>query len=517
MVRAIEGEARFETLVCPESSWSYQSHFYLLKDCPKLNITARKPTHLTVIAPSVMHSQEQCDLYFAARDEFDNTCHDTSVRVDIRGMNFVANQTNESSYHSMPKVLRYTTSADSVEFIRTMQVKYNSPAFSGVRSNPIRIAPPSDSDYIFWGDLHAHSNALSGLNDPEAVYTYARDIGRLDFCAITEQDYMFDESWQRCRQAVEKSHQDGQFVCFPGYEHCWNDCPQNPFLHAPGGVTRCVYFNNSQDSVLIRSKTSQDKLVNQLTAYHISSQDEDVSSLKVVDSIEELFRYLEMEKTMVIPSIRQNTWEHHDPVREPVAEIYSAWGSREYIGCPLSSIDRIHPDSTIQASLAKGCRIGFVAGSDGYSGRPGNDNWLRFFKGFSSGLTAVMAKKKTRNDIWDALRNRSCYATTGQRIIVRFFLNEQKMGSIVPLESATSNRHLTVEVYGTDRLRCVTIVKNNQNVFDYRERHDQAIFDWDDSSPAADNDYYYLRIIQDDQHMAWSSPIWIAIDEKERS
>jgi len=51
----------------------------------------------------------------------------------------------------------------------------------------------------------------------------------------------------------------------------------------------------------------------------------------------------------------------------------------------------------------------------------GSDTDIRHYQSLASGLAAVWARKNTRESIWDALRRKEVYATTGTRITVRVF------------------------------------------------------------------------------------------------
>ena len=51
----------------------------------------------------------------------------------------------------------------------------------------------------------------------------------------------------------------------------------------------------------------------------------------------------------------------------------------------------------------------------------GSDPTIRHYQSLASGLAAVWARKNTRESIWDALRRKEVYATTGTRITVRVF------------------------------------------------------------------------------------------------
>jgi hypothetical protein len=51
----------------------------------------------------------------------------------------------------------------------------------------------------------------------------------------------------------------------------------------------------------------------------------------------------------------------------------------------------------------------------------GSDPTIRHYQSLASGLAAVWSRENTRESIWDALRRREVYATTGTRIMVRVF------------------------------------------------------------------------------------------------
>ncbi len=53
--------------------------------------------------------------------------------------------------------------------------------------------------------------------------------------------------------------------------------------------------------------------------------------------------------------------------------------------------------------------------------RDGSDPTIRHYQSLASGLAAVWARENTREAIWDALKHREVYATTGTRITVRVF------------------------------------------------------------------------------------------------
>jgi deoxyribodipyrimidine photolyase-like uncharacterized protein len=87
-----------------------------------------------------------------------------------------------------------------------------------------------------------------------------------------------------------------------------------------------------------------------------------------------------------------------------------------------------------------------IGNSSGHEGVPGINQVeslvrsLHGWRPFSGGLTGVMAEDLTRASILDAIRKGRVYATTGNRTLLSFSLNEQPLGSELRLR-AQERRH----------------------------------------------------------------------------
>ena len=91
----------------------------------------------------------------------------------------------------------------------------------------------------------------------------------------------------------------------------------------------------------------------------------------------------------------------HDPQLEKAMEIHSAWGTFEWLltdGFPL------------------GHRSGVVCNSDGHKGRPGASYPGGATFGAYGGLTCFLTNDLTRDGIFECLRSRHHYGTTGCRM-----------------------------------------------------------------------------------------------------
>src|SRR5207344_844666 len=92
----------------------------------------------------------------------------------------------------------------------------------------------------------------------------------------------------------------------------------------------------------------------------------------------------------------------HDPM-ETAVEVHSAWGTFEWI---------------LRDAFEKNYRVGIVANSDGHKGRPGACYPGASFFGSQGGLTCFLAERLDRDAIFESMRRRRHYATTGNRAFV---------------------------------------------------------------------------------------------------
>jgi len=145
------------------------------------------------------------------------------------------------------------------------------------------------------------------------------------------------------------------------------------------------------------------------------------------------------------------------------------------------------------------------------------------------GVVAVQAAHNRRETLWDALKARHCYGTTGERIIMELTINGQPMGSEFKAQMGDA-LDIRFEVNGSDELSFVELV---------RYRFDQQMWEtvhidrtmvrdpFAESGIVDPMDYvghleqafegdvlYYLRVGQKKQLdnwpvLGWSSPIWV--------
>ncbi len=359
------------------------------------------------------------------------------------------------------------------------------------KPNPsVAVAP--DGLNLYWGDLHAQSEHhvmhsqkkdfrqqgwSKGIScgKLDECYTYGREIACLDFVAMTDQGACLTDAWEFCQRKVREYHQPGSYVTFTAYE-----------AGAPIGH-RNVYYLSDQIEPPLDSKRFSNFHPPVLYDY-----------------------YRDRGDAILIPHhVKTWTdWQYHDPELEPVMEIYSCWGQSEWHGLELWN-KGMTPGAGAWAALARGYRMGLMASSDNHVGMPG-----RSYPGdrqahtpFKGGLCAIWAEELTRPALFQALRTRRCYGTTGARIIVRFAIDGAPMGSSIAARGATVTA--AIEVHGTDELQRIEVIAPGGTACVLAAGRGSEHFHQTVDLPAMASGHYYLRITQADGERAWTSPIFL--------
>ena len=206
----------------------------------------------------------------------------------------------------------------------------------------------------------------------------------------------------------------------------------------------------------------------------------------------------EISKTRNLIFPHHINWSLHHIPNEPLVEITSAWGT--YV---LDS-DRIH------MALNSGSIFGFIGCGDSH----------RFLPGMSGALAGIYAKSLTKKDVLDALRNRRCFATTGSRTLVAFWINGKIMGSEMTITSPP-RIEWSIETFSGTEAATIELVRNGE-VINTTKNEGEYI----DADIPKQNNWYYLRVTEHREYVkydhnvaqafgkwAWSSPIWVRLSD----
>jgi hypothetical protein len=168
-------------------------------------------------------------------------------------------------------------------------------------------------------------------------------------------------------------------------------------------------------------------------------------------------------------------------------------------------------EAKINRALRQGARMGIVGGSDTHDSRPANPFPEPGGPSRPAGLTGVWAERLDRGALFEAFKQRRCYATTGQRLLLDFRVNGTWMGAQAAPDGA-GRYEFAAEILGTAEIDLAELMVNGSVARTYVPRR-QHVTLTDvvplDGRPASPVPYCYLRVSQRDGNRAWSSPIWL--------
>ena len=248
------------------------------------------------------------------------------------------------------------------------------------RSNPLRIAAETPLR-SYWCDLHGQSEETIGTNSARELIEFARDRAFLDGMSHQGNDFQITTPfWNELNDLTRAYNEDGRFVIFPGYEWSGNT--------GLGGDRNVMFMHEGRQ--IHRS------------SHALVDDTADVSSDS--NSAEQLFAALKDEDCVVFAHIGGRYADikmAHDARIERSVEVHSDWGTFEWL---------------VQDALEQGYRIGILANSDGHKGRHGASHPGASLFGAYGGLSCLLARDLSRAGLFEALRRRHHYATTGCRI-----------------------------------------------------------------------------------------------------
>src|SRR5262249_21768761 len=142
-------------------------------------------------------------------------------------------------------------------------------------------------------------------------------------------------------------------------------------------------------------------------------------------------------------------------------------------------------------ALEKGYRLGFQSSSDHFSTH--------------ISYCIVLAERPDREAILDGMKRRHCYGATDD-IIVDVKSGSHLMGDEFKTREVPS---LQMTVIGTKPLARIDILKDSEVVHTLQPGTQEYKGAWTDPKPSSGVHYYYIRVLQTDEELAWASPLWV--------
>lgn len=373
------------------------------------------------------------------------------------------------------------------------------PALSGRRRLPRPTVQYRGETYtLLRGNLHEHSENSNcwpagtdgTLHDDFRYGLYSEGY---DFTGITDHGYSLTEIyWRKSLRMAEFYNDPSYFVALPSIEWTLSNNGK-PEIGRGVGHRNIFFADVFEANKFVRNK---DEVYSETNP-----------EAKDAEKLWALIRKVNIDCVSIPHHPADEThpccWETRDETIEPVVEIFQCRGNAEYRGAPrMINVSRHKPLASSDKGFIdyalrdKKYRLGFVASGDHNS--------------MGVGLACVWVKEVSRRGILEALRARRCFATTGDQIVVDFRVNGAWGGENAEGGSVVK---MTFNVDAMDDITRVEILRNSRvvHVHEIATTTRQAMGEWVDPGPVREDGvlYYYARVTQKNNHLAWSSPVWV--------
>ena len=363
----------------------------------------------------------------------------------------------------------------------------DSPALAQLRLARGEDTPTPSIDYqgrelkLFFGDLHEHSDvSICGRTVDQSInesYQHMRDLVSLDFACVTDHGFNLNPYlWAYTAKLARVNDDSDRFLTFLGEE--WTSQFKKTSAEHPFG-----YYGHRN---LILADPYFPRWWNGQNAQTPAQLWEDLRKLNA--------NFVNIPHQLADTGCIPTDWNFTDEEAQPVAEIFQIRGSYEFKGTPREAGRTTPgPGYFLQDAWARGIVIGVIASPD---------------HGGGYGKACVYAAELTREAILDALRRRHCFGTTAARIFLDVRVDGHLMGEKIA-QPAGKAVEIKVAVRCPADIGRIEVCRNNKFIYTKAGTGRSAQFTFTDRAPLPGQSYYYVRVMQKDGEIAWSSPVWL--------
>ena len=370
-------EKNVELLTSVDAFATYE--FCELPKQPAFDLVAGPATKWKAIVPSLAVVGEPFRLAIVAEDMWGNPTEDAAATLKLQSTRPLEGLPDNITIAKGdgPRVIEHLVAAEPGDFDLTVAADDRIVA----QANPLRVVSVAPLR-CYWADLHGQSGETIGMGSAEDYFRYARDKAFIDMVGHQGNDFQItDAFWEKLNELTARFDQPGKFVCLPGYEWSGN---------TGMGGDRNIFFRREGRPIRRSS--------------HILVQGE--TSTNAIYTADKLFEALTGEDCRVIAHVGGRYADvkyAHDGHLERSVEVHSSWGTFEWI---------------LHDAFEKGFRVGVVCHSDDHKGRPGATMPGASTFGAIGGLSCYFMPELSRDALFEALRKRRHYGTTGTRLFL---------------------------------------------------------------------------------------------------
>ena len=335
---------------------------------------------------------------------------------------------------------------------------------------------------ILRGDFHRHTEISpdgAGDGSLEDYFRYMIDAAGMDTGIVSDHNAGVDEyTWWRTEKAIDLFKIPGGFTPLFGYERS---------VPYPNGHRNVVFAQRGVHVLPISPAESQGTVNTGPILYPYLKQNRGICMLHS------------------LATDQGSDYRDNDPEVEPLVEIYQGYHANyEYEGAPRAESKDYNvmahgpyrPSGFYWNALNQGLKLGTESSSDHISTH--------------TSYTMIFSPSTDRRDMVESMRKRHTYGAT-DNIVLDFRARDRQgtewmMGDAF---DASAPAVLHVKVLGAGTIESVEVVKDGTFIYKMEPNADTAEFEFTDAAARNGSSWYYVRVIQADRNMAWSSPIWV--------
>ena len=334
---------------------------------------------------------------------------------------------------------------------------------------------------IYRGDMHRHTDVSQDFKYDGSlleVYRYALDAAGFDYIVPTDHQAGYDQefTWWQNQKLVDLFQVRGAFSPLYGYERS---------LAYPNGHRNVVFDHRGVRTLPIPPEERDGKT-----------------------GAQKLYAYLKQNRGISMPhssATDQGTdWRDNDPEVEPLMEIFQGYrNSYEYEGAPRSATE-LNPSAQKSGwrpagfwwnALAKGYKLGVQSSSDHWSTHISYACIVAADFTRAGPARGPAPPPRVRGDGQHRAR------FPGARGGREYIMGDAFAAAAAPL--------FVLKSVGTGAIKQVDLIKDQHFIYTARPGTKETSFEFTDRASAAGESWYYVRVLQEDGQMAWSSPIWV--------
>ena len=328
------------------------------------------------------------------------------------------------------------------------------------------------------GLIHSHTQASDGHGTYNDAYYLARDKAKLDFFAITEHSNLLDNHLQCNINDASRSSK-------------WNDLINTKDL-----------FNDKNKFVALNGfeMTYPFKVKNPIGHINIYNSNGFISSELPNMTLENFYKFIYDQDDLIgqfnHPCEKFGSFNNFK---------YSSYG--DYVislievgnGYNKDMNKNIRSHDMYQLALDNGWHLAPTCNQDNHRVDFGIANEFR---------TVVLATDLNKDALYDALRNMRVYATEDKNIKIEYTVNNLPMGSTIKNISKLNFNISAIDSDEKDEITEIQVISNNGEIIKSKSfNSNMAKLEF--SLKSTKNKFYYIKIIQNNDKVSVTAPIWI--------